>query len=144
LTDTNNFKNILKQKNLKNTKHRNSILEVIAENSQPINAEAIYLKLKKQSISISLSTVYRVIEVLFEKGLLAKTSVKDDNKALYEINSMKHKHHLLCLKCRKLLAVDGCPLESYGKMIEDKFGFTVEGHNLEMYGICKKCKVETD
>lgn len=140
LSDTNNFQSMLKQKNLKNTKHRNSILEVIAQNGEPINAEAIYLSLKEQNISISLSTVYRVIEVLFDSGLLTKTSVKDDNKALFEINSMKHKHHLLCLKCRKLLAVEGCPLESYEKTIEEKFGFIVEGHNLELYGICKECK----
>lgn len=140
MVDIKDYKEILKKENLKNTKHRNSILEVIEDNNQPISAEAIFLKLKEISISISLSTVYRVLEVLLGKGLIIKTSVNDDNKALFEINNMEHKHHLLCVKCRKMLSVEGCPLEDYEKALEEKLGFIIKGHNLEMYGLCESCK----
>lgn len=138
--ETKKYRELLKKENLRNTKHRNSILEVIEENRQPMTADTIYVKLREQGVSISLSTVYRVLDTLIGKGLLVKTSVTDDNKGLYEINTMEHKHHLLCTKCRKMLSVDGCPLEEYEKMLEEKLGFSIKGHKLEMFGLCDKCK----
>ena len=140
LKDVSNYKDILKKEKLRNTKHRNSILEVIEGSSQPITAEAIFLKLKEQGVSISLSTVYRVLEVLLSKALVMKTSVTDDNKAVFELNKMEHKHHLLCVKCRKMLSIEGCPLEGYEKILEEKLGYLIKGHSLEMYGLCEKCK----
>jgi Fur family ferric uptake transcriptional regulator len=128
------------EKKFRNTKHRNSIFEVIEQNGQPITADAIYLKLKEQGISISLSTVYRVLDAFIEKELIIKTNVTDDNKSLFEIKNPEHKHHLLCVKCRKMMSVDGCPLEEYEKMLEEKLGFSIKGHNLEMYGLCHNCQ----
>lgn len=128
------------EKKLRNTKHRNSIFEVIEQNGQPITAEAIYLKLKEDGVSISLSTVYRVLDAFVDKGMIIKTNITDDNKALFEIKHPEHKHHLLCVKCRKMMSVDGCPLEEYEKMLEKKLGFSIKGHNLEMYGLCHSCK----
>ncbi len=144
MDDARNYKELLKKENLKSTKHRNSILDVIEKAGQPVTAETIYLKLKEREIAISLSTVYRVLEALLGKGLVVKTSVNDDNKALYELNNMEHKHHLLCVKCRKMLPVDGCPLEDYEKALEEKLGFSIKGHKLEMFGYCETCKFEDE
>jgi len=138
--ETKKYRELLKKENLKNTKHRNSILEVIEENRQPMTADTIYVKLREQGVSISLSTVYRVLDTLIGKGLVVKTSVTDENKGLYEINTMEHKHHFLCTKCRKMLSVDGCPLEEYERELEEKLGFSIKGHKLEMFGLCDKCK----
>ena len=134
------YKELLKKEKLKSTKHRNSILDVIVKAEQPVTVETIYLKLKEQGIAISLSTVYRVLEALLGRGLVVKTSVNDDSKALFEINSLEHKHHLLCVKCRKMLPVDGCPLEDYVKTLEEKLGFSIKGHKLEMFGYCQSCR----
>ena len=144
MDDSKDFKELLKKENLKSTKHRNSILEVIANACQPVTVEAIYLKLKEQGVAISLSTVYRVLEALLGKGLVLKTSINDDSKALFEINNMEHKHHLLCVKCRKMLPVDGCPLEDYEKALEEKLGFSIKGHKLEMFGYCQSCKYQEE
>lgn len=134
------YKELLKKEKLKSTKHRNSILDVIVKAEQPVTVETIYLKLKEQGIAISLSTVYRVLEALLGRGLVVKTSINDDSKALFEINTMEHKHHLLCVKCRKMLPVEGCPLEDYVKALEEKLGFSIKGHKLEMFGYCQSCK----
>ncbi|WP_422145473.1 transcriptional repressor, partial [Clostridium sp.] len=50
---------MLKKKGLKVTKHRNSLLEVLEIENQPLTAEDIFLKLKEKGISINLSSVYR-------------------------------------------------------------------------------------
>lgn len=138
--ESKDYGNMLKKESLRNTKHRNSILELIGQCKQPVSSESIFLKLKEQGVSISLSTVYRVLEALVDKGLVIKTNITDDNRALYEINDMEHKHHLICIKCRKMLSIDGCPLENYEKTIEEKLGFSIKGHKLELFGYCRNCK----
>ncbi len=134
------YKDLLKNGNLKSTRHRKAILEVLEKNDTPLTAEDLYLKLKENEISISLSTVYRVLETLVEKGLATRSNLADDNRAVYELSHNEHRHHLLCTKCRKVLPVDGCPLEDYEKLLEQRFGFTVKGHKLEVYGYCQGCR----
>ncbi len=136
----NHYENILMNRNLKATKHRLSILEELESNEVPITAEDLYIKLKEKGISINLSTVYRSLETLHEKGIVIRSILPDYNKAVYEFNNNDHRHHLICIKCRKMLPVNGCPLEDYEKLIESKFGFTVKGHNLEIYGYCNACE----
>ncbi len=134
------YKDLLKRGNLKNTRHRKAVLEVLEKNDPPLTAEELFLKLKEKDISISLSTVYRVLETLVDKGLATRSNLADDSRAVYEVSHDEHRHHLLCTKCRKVLPVDGCPLEDYEKLLEDRFGFTVMGHKLEVFGYCEECK----
>ena len=139
LQENKNYKKILTCQGLKNTKHRNSILDILSKCDVPVTAEDIYLKLKNNSTSISLSTVYRTLETLCSKGLILKISISEDNKALFELNRMEHKHHIVCVGCKKMFSVDGCPLKEYEKVLQEKMGFDITGHKLEIYGYCPKC-----
>jgi len=138
------YKEALKHKGLKNTKHRNSILQLLEESSQPLTADQIYLALSNQKISINLSTIYRVLKTLVENGLIIKTSTVSDNKTLFELNSFEHKHHLVCMKCKKITMVDECPFEEYEKKLKEKMGYTILGHKLEIYGVCKSCQEKAE
>lgn len=134
------YKDVLKQKGLKNTKHRNSILQAIEKNEQPATAEQIFLTLKEQNISINLSSVYRILESLSQSGLILKSNSLTSAKALFEKNRFEHKHHLICSMCNKMFSVGGCPLEEYEKQLQENFDFEIKGHNLEIFGICKECQ----
>lgn len=138
--ETGSYSNILKREGLKNTKHRNAILEVLENNDQPITAEHIFLELKEKKTSINLSSVYRILESLVSKGLVIKSNITGDNKASYELKRLEHKHHLICSGCKKMFSVDGCPLEEYEKQLKAKMDFDITGHKLEIFGFCKECK----
>ena len=66
------FITVLKKKGLKVTKHRNSLLEVLEIENQPLTAEDIFLKLKEKGISINLSSVYRILDTLVDNNLINK------------------------------------------------------------------------
>lgn len=134
------YKDLLKSNGLKNTKRRNSILEVLAMSAQPITVDQVFLELQQNNVSINISTVYRILETLSSKGLILKTNIIGENKSLFELNQLEHKHHFICLGCKQMLSVDDCPFEQYGKLLQDKMGFNVTGHKLEIYGYCQNCK----
>lgn len=140
MQDTGSYGSILKREGLKNTKHRNAILEVLEEGDQPVTAERMFLELKEKNISINLSSVYRILESLVSKGLAIKSNLTGDNKASYELNRLEHRHHLICSGCKKMVSIDGCPLEEYEKQLKDKMDFDITGHKLEIFGLCRECR----
>ena len=134
-------KELFTSQGLKNTKSRNLIYDILGQCDVPVTAEQIFLKLKESGASINLSTVYRVLEIFVSKGIALKSNTAENNKALFELNRMEHKHHLVCVGCKKMLSIDGCPLDEYEKALRDKMGFDVTGHKLEIYGYCQDCKL---
>ena len=125
------FITALKKKGLKVTKHRNSLLEVLEIENQPLTAEDIFLKLKEQGISINLSSVYRILDTLADNNLIIKYVLGDTNKTFYEINTLKHKHHLVCTSCKKIFPLENCPLSKYESELEDNLD---ESEDLQVEG----------
>lgn len=140
MKDIDVYKTLLRQSGLKATKHRLSVLQVIEKSEQPITAEQMYLSLKEQNISINLSSVYRILDTLSSVGLIKKISSLTSTKALFEKSRSEHNHHLICSSCNTMFSVGGCPLENYEKMLQEYLGFSITGHNLEIFGICKECQ----
>lgn len=136
------FKEVFNREGLKSTRHRNAVLSILQKSQEPIAAEAVYLKLKEEGASISLSTVYRILETLVLKELVLKSNIVNESKGLFEINRMEHKHHLVCVGCKKMISIDGCPFEEYEKSIQGTNGFDITGHRLEIYGYCAQCKMD--
>lgn len=137
--ETGNIKKILLEKGIKPTCQRKIVLSVLERQKEPVCARELFLKAVEFSGSLSLATVYRALEIFEEKGIVTKTSIDPDGTARYEINDDIHKHHLICNSCKKILAIEGCPLEEYEKKLVSKTGFRITRHKLNLYGICPDC-----
>lgn len=127
----------MKVSGYKNTKQRNIIIRVLRNSKRPLTAEEIYLLIKKELPSVVISTVYRNMETL--KSIITKT-VYSDGKARYELAKEKHTHHSICLKCKKSITIERCPIEAIEKNLREQNGFDVLEHKIEIYGYCKDCK----
>ncbi len=134
------YVNNFKRSGLKNTKQRAAILNVLEQSDHPIAAEQVFLELKEKDISVNMSTVYRALEALAEKDIVTKLSIAGDNRTLFEYNRMVHRHYLVCLGCKSILAVGRCPLEDYEKSIAKETNYSIAGHKLDIYGYCPKCR----
>lgn len=130
-----------KLKGLRASKNRDDVICILQNSSTPVSVEDIYEKIKNQNNKISLSTVYRIIEKLVNLGIVHKVTTLDDNKALYEIikDSHTHHHYMICVKCKKMIPIDDCPVKELKKIIADKTGFNITGHKFELYGECENC-----
>lgn len=128
----------LKRCGLKSTRQRREIIALLEHSTQPVSAEGIFFGLRKQGETVSLSTVYRVLELLVEKKAVRRINTVEECGALFELDDM-HRHYLVCLGCHKMFPLDDCPLKSYEKVLSEKTGFCVTGHSLEIYGYCRSC-----
>ncbi|MEG0855970.1 MAG: Fur family transcriptional regulator [Terrisporobacter sp.] len=129
--------NILKSANLKSTKKRLVILSVLNNSTSPLSTEEILDETSKE-VNMNLSTIYRALAALTEKGILFK-QISNDGKTYYQINNNEHKHQLVCSLCNKVILVDCCPLMRFEDELCKDTGFTITSHNLEFTGICPDC-----
>ena len=134
------FADDLKRSGLKNTKHRTAILNILERSDQPMTAEQVFYELGGEKISASLSTVYRALDSLVFKNLITKLIINGNSKALFEYNRMGHRHHLICLGCKKIRAIERCPLKNYEESLEKETDFSISGHKLDIYGYCPECR----
>lgn len=124
---------ILKEHGLKTTRQRSDIVRALTNAKAPMSAEDIL----EASGNMSLSTIYRTLELLCARGVVKKENILDGDKMFYELADGKHHHYAVCLKCGALVSVDVCPVHDASVN-----GFTVTGHKLELYGYCKDCSAK--
>lgn len=119
---------LLKNKNLKQTKQRIEILKIIEQ----LDINATKKEILGQT-NIDKSTVYRTLETLLENNII-ETSINHKNELYYEIRQ-EHKHYIRCIKCHKKEEINICPV----KTVEKK-GFKIVSHKIEIDGICNTCQ----
>ncbi len=140
MEDNSKYKEVLKKEGVKSTRHRYAMLELLEKSKSPLTVEELFILLKEKTSSINLSTVYRTLETFASKNLVIKSNRVDDGKARYELNHHEHKHHLFCVSCHKLIAIEECPIGELQQILKKKIDFDVTGHNLEIYGYCHNCR----
>lgn len=133
-----NIKELLKAKNLRVTKQRKQILQILEIENNPISAEEIFNKLKDLS-NMDLSTIYRNLNILEDKNILLKTT-NIDGISYYQLNNDQHKHFITCNICHKKFLIENCPIHELEDSIEKEIGFMITGHNFEFTGICPACQ----
>ncbi len=125
---------------IKNTKQRDQILSILKDSKEALSAEEIYGSLMIKKSNLSLSTIYRTLDLFESKEIIVKTYLSEDNKALYKLNDLTHKHYLICSRCKQRVEINKCPLSGLEKDLSEKTGYVIFGHKLEMHGFCPKCQ----
>lgn len=129
------YKQIIKQANLKATSNRISILELLNKLQQPLDISQIRNKLNN---TIDTTTIYRTLEKFVEQGIVKKIDFQD-GKYRYELE-LHHHHHLVCKNCNSITAIHECSVNELKGKIQAAYGFKVTNHSLEFFGLCKNCK----
>ena len=133
---------ILNKAGLKITKTRNIVLSIFKNTDRVLNVSEIYNICKEKGVNINLSTVYRICEIFSEKKILDKV-INSDRINGYKISVLSHVHNLTCSNCKTTVEVK-CPFNILSQYIEMNTGFTLTKHNIDIQGICNKCKNEKE
>ena len=118
------------------TPQRRLILEMLRENRHA-SAEDICAVLKQKEPNISLGTVYRNLALLMRLSIVTAVDFRD-GRLRYELNDSHH-HHLICMRCGKLVEFPGCDLKNILGDAAEKVNFRVIDHSLEVFGYCGEC-----
>ena len=90
---------------------------------------------------MSLSTVYKTLQILKELGMLQELS-SSLSQTRFDPNVKLH-INLVCLQCGTIADVDDPVGRELIRRLTGSAEFTVTEHHLDVYGVCRKCKTKT-
>lgn len=119
---------------------RERVIELLAHQPCALSAVQIEDALRDQGTPTGRASVYRVLELLTEHGLVERVAV-GPGQALFErvAPDGEHHHHLLCEQCGRLVAFDDPGLERAIRSLSDRLGVRVEHHEVVLRGACERC-----
>lgn len=128
---------------LKRTRQREAVFAALVEADTPVTALQLSAKLEQRGETVWLSTVYRILDIFAQHGLVQKTQVLDNGISIYEIAGDRHRHYAVCVLCNRIIAMENCPLDHFLPQLAEQ-GFHVMGHRLQMYGYCAACAQQVE
>lgn len=120
----------------RSTRQRTAIRAVIDAAGRPLSPQEVLEAAQAEVPALGLATVYRNLKLLVEEGEIAAVTLPGES-ARYEHAQHAHHHHFQCTTCRRVFDVHDCPGD-LAKLAPA--GFTVEHHELTLYGRCDECK----
>jgi Fe2+ or Zn2+ uptake regulation protein len=121
------------------TPQRALIMEVIRQGKGHLDADEIYRRAREREPRLSLSTVYRTLQMLKGLGLVEELHF-DDNHHHYEVKPQAEHHHLVCLGCGRVIEFN-YPLSRYlRKRVPEVKDFDIAETEVRMTGYCAKCR----
>ncbi|NPB07821.1 MAG: transcriptional repressor [Aquificae bacterium] len=136
------FTRFLRKKNLKVTRARLDLIDLIADYNKHFEIEELVNWIASRTDKkVSRSTIYRTIKLLEEFGAIREV-IKKDNKTIYEfVVGRSHHDHLVCLKCGKIIEFVNEDIENLQNEICRQYEFKPTHHRLEIFGLCRECQL---
>ena len=133
----------IQQAGLRVTLPRKKILNIFEENPEAhYSAEDIAAILRSNDEEVGLATVYRVLAQFEKAGLLIRNTF-NDGKAIYELDSGQHHHHMICLCCGNIVEFFDQQIETRQREVANKYQFEVSDHVMTLFGVCSQCQGKT-
>jgi len=121
------------------THQRTLIMEIIRQGRGHLDADEIYRRAREKEPRLSLSTVYRTLQMMKKLDLVDELHF-DENHHHYEVKPSAEHHHLVCLGCGRVIEFD-YPLSRYlQKKVPEAKDFDVTETEVRMSGYCAKCR----
>lgn len=119
----------------RSTRQRSAIRTVIDAAGRPLSPQEVLEAAQAEVPALSLATVYRNIKQLLDAGEISTVNLPGESPR-YEASAHGHHHHFQCNQCQRVFDVHACP----GNIASlAPTGFTVERHELTLYGSCPDC-----
>lgn len=129
----------LRSASVRMTKQRLAILQVLADTDNHPDANEIFHAAFAADPSISLSTVYRTIRILEERGAIQRHAF-NDGRARFEHADGEHHDHLIDVETGKVIEFRSEKIERLQAEIAAELGYDIVRHKLELYGRPKQNK----
>ncbi len=143
-----NFETILSRLNHEGyriTGPRQVVLEDIVARHEPFTSADLLDGIQIKAPTIGRATVFRTLELLCRLGIVQR--IHEDAQGgrchAYLACDERHHHHLICNGCGRVTDFhEDQALDVLVREVEKHTDFKVEGHRLELVGLCPACRDE--
>ena len=139
MSDQISLRSALDHSGYRRTGARRSIAELIAARSGHFTAADLVADARRRRLTIGRATVFRTLDVLAELHAVERIDLPSGEHA-YVACEPAHHHHVVCSTCGKSRDVDDAGWRAVVHDIEQRTGYRIDDHRLELFGRCPDCQ----
>lgn len=121
------------------TEQRRVIARILEKAHDHPDVEELHRRASQIDPRISLSTLYRTVNLFEEAGLIARHDFKD-GRARFEPIPDEHHDHLIDIRSGMVIEFRNEEIEAIQELIARRLGYKLVDHRLELYAV----KIEDD
>lgn len=132
-----NLVSSLREQGFRITPQRIAIVDYLLKTEDHPSAEHIHKTIQKKYPMVSLSTVYKTLDLLKEKKLVNEIEV--DGETRFDAHTDEH-INLVCMNCDKIEDIDEDSLKEIQARAAKKSKYLILKSNFDLFGYCSNCK----
>jgi Fur family transcriptional regulator, ferric uptake regulator len=132
---------LVHRRGLKSSSVRDAVARAALARRGHFTVDELIHDLRRKGVDgVHPATVYRVLPLLVEAGLLQAALMSSGDSARYErAFEREHHDHLICTECGQVLEFQSEAIEVLQREVAETFGFDLTGHVHELLGRCQQC-----
>jgi Fur family transcriptional regulator, ferric uptake regulator len=135
---TRRWDDVLKVHGYRVTPQRQFVLEAV-NRLRHGTPEEILNAVQSVAPGVTLSTVYRVLDVLEEVGLVTHAHIGHGAPTFHAVGAEETHIHLVCERCGTVESLHADDAREFVAHIRDHTGFLTDIGHMALQGICKAC-----
>ncbi len=134
------FRDYLRDRDLKYTSERQSLLKVILGMEEHFEPDDLLVSMRQQGLRIGKATIYRTLPLLVDCGVLRKAFL-GGSRSYYEHTLGPTPHdHMVCRNCGRVIEFDSTDILELRRRIAQTAGFKDVSHRFQILGLCSDCR----
>jgi Fur family ferric uptake transcriptional regulator len=122
------------------TASRRAVMQVLMQADVPLSPQEILEQAQTVHRGLGLVTVYRAVTLLQELNLVCRVHCSNGCHG-YVATSPGHRHHIICRQCGRTVEFPGSEdLNALIAQVEQNTDYLVDGHLLQLFGLCPDCR----
>jgi Fur family ferric uptake transcriptional regulator len=115
------------------------IIEEIFSIHDHFDVDGLFLRMRNKKKIVSKASIYRIIPLLVESGLIKEVFFEDGHLHYEHIYGHKHHCHLRCICCGRNFEFTEDEIVKIQNQIGKKYGFAITSYRFELLGYCPQC-----
>jgi Fur family transcriptional regulator, ferric uptake regulator len=125
------------------TGQRQLLLELIQEHGGHLDAHELYRLASERNPRLSLSTVYRTMNLLRDLGLVNEVHLGEEHHH-YELRPTTEHCHLICASCGKVVEIRSPLIQQLKAAVSKRHDFEVAEAQVDLIGLCADCRTKVE
>ncbi len=128
----------LRSRGLRMTPQRRLVLDAVQALGHG-TPEQVAERVQQVTPSLSLSTVYRTLDLLEEMGVVSHTHLGHGAPTYHAVGHADH-IHLVCRRCGGVEEADVDGARTLADEVRTRYGFSTDVAHLSLDGVCSHCR----
>ncbi|MCJ7696251.1 MAG: transcriptional repressor [Anaerolineaceae bacterium] len=125
----------------RHSRPRGVVMGIMEKTKTPLSPIEILKYAQREGNRLGIASIYRALDLFLELGIVKPVHTDDDCHG-YVLATEGHHHYITCSECNRVVEFNGSgDLSAIMSKVERETGFEVKDHLLQLYGLCRECRL---